>query len=161
MSATSLSLEWFPESFEDPRELYKSMRTKALLGRLFSILTGHSRSLLDLTMEVSRRKIRNQYDAGYRTVSIQRIKGSEGRAGDFDCDFNPIHKRSMDRWVSVAEARSKDAALPAVELIQLDGDYFVRDGHHRISVARAFRQEYIDAKVIILKLEPTYSHIKR
>jgi hypothetical protein len=28
-------------------------------------------------------------------------------------------------------------------------DYFVRDGHHRISVARAFGREQIDAEVIV------------
>jgi hypothetical protein len=130
------------------------MQTKALLGRIYSFLTGHSRSLLDLTIEVFKRKIRSQYYAGSRTVPINRIKGSEGRSGDFDCDFNPMHTRTIDRWVSVALARSQGVTLPAVELILVGEDYFVRDGHHRISVARAFREEYIDAKVIVLELEP-------
>jgi hypothetical protein len=130
------------------------MRTKALLGQIFSFLTGRSRSLLDLTMEVSKRKIRRQYYTGSRTVPINRIKGSEGRSGDFDCDFNPMHTRTIDRWISVAVARSYGAILPAVELIQVGEDYFVRDGHHRISVALAFGEEYVDAKVVVLELEP-------
>ncbi len=86
-------------------------------------------------------------------MPINRIKGSEGRSGDFDRDFNPMHDRMIDRWVSVALAQSNGVALPAVELIQLGEDYFVRDGHHRISVARAFGEEYIDAKVTVLKLD--------
>ena len=151
MSATALYLQW---PFQTLGQLHRSMQTKALLGRIGSFLTGHSRSLLDLTVEVSKRKIRGQYYAGSRTVPINRIKGSEGRSGDFDCDFNPKHARTMDRWVSVAFARLYGAPLPAVDLIQLGEDYFVRDGHHRISVARAFREEYIDAKVIVLELEP-------
>lgn len=87
-------------------------------------------------------------------MPINRIKGSEGRSGDFDCDFNPMHTRTIDRWISVAVARSYGAILPAVELIQVGEDYFVRDGHHRISVARAFGEEYVDAKVVVLELEP-------
>ena len=87
-------------------------------------------------------------------MPINRIKGSEGRSGDFDCDFNPMHTRTIDRWVSVALARSQGVTLPAVELILVGEDYFVRDGHHRISVVRAFGEEYIDAKIIVLELEP-------
>ena len=156
MSATSLYLQWpAPRLGELGKlELYQSMQTKAFLGSISSFLTGHSRGLLDLTTEVSKRKIRSQYYAGSRTVPIHRIKGSEGRSGDFDCDFNPMHTRTLDRWVSVAVARSQGATLPAVELIQLGEDYFVRDGHHRISVARARSEEYMDAKVIVLEVEP-------
>lgn len=154
MSEISPYIQWSSSNPAVLRERHGSMRTKALLGRVYSFMAGHSRSLLDLNTEVSERKIRGQHDAGSRTVPINRIKGSEGRSGDFDCDFNPMHTRSLDRWVSVAVARSSEATLPAVELIQLGEDYYVRDGHHRISVARAFGEEYIDAKVVVLELEP-------
>lgn len=133
------------------QELHWSLQTKAFLGRMISFITGHSRSLLDLTTEVSGRKIRGQHDGGFQTVPINRIKGSEGRTGDFDRDFNPIQTRTMERWVSVAVAQSSGRTLPVVELIQLGEDYFVRDGHHRISVARAFGEDYIDAKVIVME----------
>lgn len=138
-------------------ELHQSMRTKALLGRISSFLNGRSRRLLDLTTEVAGRSIHGQHFIGYRTVPIQQIKGSESRLGDFDCDFNPIQTHTMERWVSVAAAHSSGVTLPAVELIQLGETYFVRDGHHRISVAHAFREEYIDAKVTVLELEPVSS----
>jgi hypothetical protein len=39
--------------------------------------------------------------------------------------------------------------LPAVDLIQIGDVYFVRDGHHRISVGRAMGQEIIDAEVTV------------
>jgi hypothetical protein len=130
------------------------MQNKALLGRIYSLLTGRSRSLLDLTTEVSKRKIHSQHYAGSRTVPIKRIKGSEGRSGDFDCDFNPMQTRTFTRWVSVAVARSSRETLPLVELIQIGDDYFVRDGHHRILVARALGEEYVDAKIIVLELAP-------
>ena len=87
-------------------------------------------------------------------MPINRIKGSEGRSGDFDCDFNPLHTRTRDRWMSIAITRSQGDTLPLVELVQLSDDYFVRDGHHRISVARAFGEESVDAIVIVLEFEP-------
>lgn len=154
MSASSFYMQWPSQSLGDLRELYRSMQNKAFLGRVSSFLTGHSRKLLDLTTEVSGRKIRGRHYAGARTVPINRIKGSEGRSSDFDCDFNPIHTRTRDRWISVAFAHSSGLILPPVELIQVGEEYFVRDGHHRISVARAFGEKYIDAKVIVMKLEP-------
>jgi hypothetical protein len=49
--------------------------------------------------------------------------------------------------MSIARARDRDKALPPVELIQVGDLYFVRDGHHRISVARAVGQRYIEAEV--------------
>lgn len=153
MSAIHLSLEMPSHNLVEQRDLYHSMQTKALLGRLLAFLTGRSRSLLDLTTVVSERKIRSQHYAGVRTVLISQIKGSEGRTGDFDRGFNPIHSRTISRWLSIASARFHGATLPPVELIRFGEDYFVRDGHHRISVARAFREEYIDAEVIVLELE--------
>ena len=154
MSTMPVHLEWTSPRRVDLLELYRSMQTKASLGKIYAFLTGHSRNLLDLATEVSKRKILSQHYAGSRTVPINRIKGSEGRSDDFDCDFNPLHSRTRDRWISVALARSQGDTLSLVELIQLGDDYFVCDGHHCISVARAFGEEYLDTKVITLELEP-------
>jgi hypothetical protein len=85
---------------------------------------------------------------GHRTVAIAEIVGSEGRAGDFDSAFAPLSERTRDRWVGVAMARRRGRALPAVLLIKAADGYYVRDGHHRISVARAFGEEFVEAEVI-------------
>lgn len=154
MTAIPLHLQQSSLGIGILQELHWSMQNKALVKRILSFLLGRSRSLLDLSTEVSKRRVLRQHDAGSRTVAIHHIKGSEGRASDFDCDFNPIHSRTRDRWTSIATARARGDILPLVELIQLGEDYFVRDGHHRISVARALGEEYIDARVIVLELEP-------
>jgi hypothetical protein len=130
MSTISLDLQLSSGGVGNLQELYRSMQTKALLGRIYSFPTGRSRSLLDLATEVSQTKIHSQHYAGSRTVPMDRIRGSEGRSVDFDCDFNPLHTRTRDRWMSVAIARSQGETLPLVELVQLGEDYFVRDGHH-------------------------------
>ena len=161
MSTLALDVQWSYRGIGNLQERYRSMQNKAFLGKVFSSLTDHSRKLLDLTTEVSKRRILRQHYAGSRTVAINRIKGSEGRSDDFDCDFNPIQSRTMDRWVSIAAARSYGHTLPLVELIQLGDDYFVRDGHHRISVAHGLGEEYMDAVITVLELEPVsalYQH---
>ena len=153
MNALPLHLQQAFPGVATLHELHWSMQNKALVKRIFSSITRSSRSLLDLKAEVSKRRIVRQYYAGSRTVAIHRIKGSEGRSDDFDCDFNPLHSRTRDRWISVALARFQGDTLPLVELIQMGDDYYVRDGHHRISVARGLGEEYVDSKVIVLELE--------
>ena len=154
MSAASLYLEWSSWEVGNLKETYSSMHTKALLGRISALFTRRSSRLLDWGTALSGRKIRSQHYAGSRTVPINRIKGSEGRSGDFDYEFNPRQTRTRHRWLNIAAARSFGDTLPLVELIQLGDIYYVRDGHHRISVARGLGEEYVDAKVIVLELEP-------
>jgi hypothetical protein len=85
---------------------------------------------------------------GRQTVAITQIVGSEGRAGDFDGAFAPLGAHTRDRWVSVATARWSGKTLPPVQLIRAADGYYVRDGHHRISVARAFGEEFVEAEVV-------------
>jgi hypothetical protein len=85
---------------------------------------------------------------GLRAVPLAEIVGSEGRSGDFDTRFAPLHEHSRDRWVSVAVARRHGVSLPPVSLIGAADGYYVRDGHHRISVARALGEEFIEAEVL-------------
>jgi len=82
-------------------------------------------------------------------VPIEQIWGSEGRSADFDALFYPRQGHSQGRWVSIAAARMMGLVLAPVELIQVGAGYFVRDGHHRISVARALGEQYIEAEVTV------------
>jgi hypothetical protein len=55
--------------------------------------------------------------------------------------------------LNIAKLRLEGRPLPPVELIQVGDSYFVRDGHHRISVARAFGQTAIDAQVTVVMFQ--------
>ena len=125
---------------------YFEARSKGRRAALWSKLTGKSRRLLSLA-EIDAARIRDRHSAGLRAVPIARIRGSEGRSEDFDRSFYPIQNHSRERWMSVARARDKETALPPVDLIQVGELYFCRDGHHRISVARALGERYIEAEV--------------
>lgn len=128
---------------------HRDARVQAWWDRLLSALTGRSRSLLHLDTVRATCTIRRSHYAGMRSVPICQIRGSEGRCDDFDADFRPLQSHSRGRWVSVAVAQLKGVTLPAVDLIQIGDVYFVRDGHHRISVGRAMGQEIIDAEVTV------------
>ncbi len=131
---------------------YRDARVLARAQQLLSRLMGRPRYLLDLEALRAEGRLHGGYDAGLRTVSIRTIRGSEGRSQDFDRSFRPLTPHTQMRWVSLAEAREGGVVLPPVELIQVGQDYFVRDGHHRISVAKAFGQEEIEAEVTVLEM---------
>jgi hypothetical protein len=122
------------------------------LGQAWSKLWGRSSGLLDLEEVQSQASITNSRYAGTRSVSIDRIQGSQGRSADFDAHFHPLHERTQDRWMSILAAMQNGVILPPVELVQVGERYFVRDGHHRISVARALGQIDVDAEVTALDL---------
>src|SRR4029079_4079306 len=75
------------------------------------------------------------------------IIGSEGRYGDFDRRFLPRTNALKHRWTNIDHAMQTDVALPPIEIYKIGDIYFVRDGNHRVSVARQQGQVYIDAYV--------------
>jgi len=129
--------------------LYARARNRARRRQLWSALTGRSDHLLSLAEIEAVGPLSARCYAGTQTVPIRHIRGSQGRVRDFDRDFYPLRDHNKDRWLSVAEARQRGKSLPPVELIQVGEVYFVQDGHHRISVARALGQQDIEAQVTI------------
>ncbi len=87
------------------------------------------------------------HDAGRKQVALANIRGSEGRTQDFDDRFYPATRQTRQRWQSVASAIEDSVRLPPVDLIRVGNDYYVRDGHHRVSVAAAMGQDTIEATV--------------
>jgi len=129
--------------------LYNRISLKGQLSRLWERLSGRSRRLLTLAEIEKSLKVHSRHYAGIQSVLIHQIRGTEGRSEDFDAGFSPLNDRSKSRWMSIATARQYGTPMPPVELIQVGDTYFVRDGHHRISVALAFGEEAIDAEVTV------------
>ncbi len=84
---------------------------------------------------------------GLRVVPLDQIVGSVDRSRDFDRRFRPTSGRSRSRWEQIAAAARRGEAFPPVDLVKVGQLYFVRDGHHRVSVARALGRTDIDAYV--------------
>ena len=122
-------------------------RSKAFWRNIISRLFGETNELLPFDEVRQRLAIRGQHYRGVEQVSIDQIIGSAGRFRDFDRAFLPIHERMKDRWINIDKAHYDQIYLPPVELYKMGEVYFVRDGNHRVSVARERGQEFIDAYV--------------
>lgn len=134
-------------------DMFNSIRRRANLKQYWYGMRRQTGKLLDLESINDTCRITAQYDLGSETVPLGRILGSASRSQDYDAEFRPLSAHLRQRWVKIAALRLMNVSLPDVELIQIGDAYFVIDGHHRVSVARALGQKYIDAQVIVWHLE--------
>jgi hypothetical protein len=137
---------------EKASSLFEEALTAGKLRRLTMFFCRCARRLLQLNQVIRDASAVNSHFAGTQTVEIEKIIGSESRVVEFDDVFNPIEQTTKSRWVSIAQAFLRGEALPPVDLIQVGDEYFVRDGHHRISVARQLGQRYIDAEITRIQI---------
>lgn len=121
---------------------------KGFWRRVIKRLKGETNELLPFNEVRERFPLQGQHYVGLRTIPINYIVGSVGRYNDFDRAFLPIQKHTKNRWVHVDEARYENIELPPIELYKVGEVYFVKDGNHRVSVARESGQEFIDAYVV-------------
>ena len=75
---------------------------------------------------------------GVRDIPLDAIRGTlePNRAAQFDTDFRPT-ERTRARWERVWLAEQGGRTLPPISVVQVGDEYAIRDGHHRVSVARA------------------------
>lgn len=134
----------------EAREDFVRARMQATLQRLLGALKLRSQELLSLQEVREVLRPGGETYRGMQTVEISRIVGSEGRYRDFTKSFMPRHDHLKHRWISVDKAHLRDIILPPVRLYEIGGLYFVRDGNHRVSVARAQGVGAVDAEVVSL-----------
>lgn len=132
---------------QQARRDFARAHLKAFIKAAFSRLRRTNNDLLPF--DEIRRNIswRGQADLGYVEVPLDHIIGSVGRYQDFDRAFLPKLTYIRSRWENIDRARMQDIPLPAVELYKIGAVYFVKDGNHRVSVARERGQVFIDAYV--------------
>lgn len=116
------------------------------LGRRLATSPGAGKLL---PFEQARRSVGayGGFRRGRSTVEVARIVGSAGKHDQFDDEFMPLRGASPERWKRIDHAYRAGVELPPVSLYRLDNDYFVQDGHHRVSVARFHGAEWMDAEV--------------
>jgi hypothetical protein len=102
--------------------------------------------LLELQDVEERLKPFGRQYIGVRAIPLDHVVGTEGRAGAFTRDFEPLHDFSRDRLRSLANA-FPDGGYPPIVAVKLGDTYFVIDGHHRVALARRRGAENIDAEV--------------
>jgi hypothetical protein len=84
---------------------------------------------------------------GLQSIALDSIVGSVDRTREFDRSFRPTSNRTRPRWERIANAQRRGQDMPPISVYRVADLHFVRDGHHRVSVARAQGREDIDAYV--------------
>jgi hypothetical protein len=84
---------------------------------------------------------------GVQTIPIDSIVGSFDRTRDFDRRFRPTSSRARFRWEKIDEAQRRGDPMPPIDVYRVGDLHFVRDGHHRVSVAAALGYDVIEAHV--------------
>jgi hypothetical protein len=85
---------------------------------------------------------------GLQTIDLDSVLGTVDRARGFDRQFRPTTARVRARWERIANAARRGEPLPPISVYRIGDVHFVRDGHHRVSVARALGRDTIDAYVV-------------
>ncbi len=131
-----------PDSLRD----FDRARRRAFIQSILSLVTRQSLDLLPFERVREQLRLRNRNFKGLQEVPLNQIAGSVGRYQDFTRTFLPRSSDLRERWAAV-EDQVKAGGLPPVELYQVGDVYFVRDGNHRVSVARAQGAPTIEAYV--------------
>ncbi len=132
---------------------FNKARNKALFNEVQHFLNPDEATLISFSDIKKLLKPKDEVYKGMQIVPVNAIVGSEGRYKDFDNRFFPKSMHLKARWEHIDMAHIKDLNLPPITLYELGGVYFVRDGNHRVSVAKARGVECIDAEVVSLQSE--------
>ena len=90
---------------------------------------------------------RGERRLGLQTITLDSILGTVERMRDFDRRFRPTSRRTRGRWERLATAARRGEAFPPIDVYRIGDVHFVKDGHHRVSVARAHGLSHIEAYV--------------
>jgi hypothetical protein len=133
---------------EQTRSDFDRARHKAFLNDLLASIGRRPNDLIPF--HEFRRRLQPEAESyrGMQTVPVRQIVGSMDRFRDFDRAFLPRGNATRGRWQSIDRAYYQDVRLPPIQLYKVGDIYFVKDGNHRVSVARERGVEFIDAEVI-------------
>jgi dienelactone hydrolase len=127
---------------------WEDARRAAFVQDVLSAFTRRQTDLLPFEEVRQELELRDVRYAGLQDVPLDQIVGSVGRYQDFTRAFFPRRAVARDRWRKIARlAAAMDTSLPPVELYRVGRVYFVRDGNHRVSVARRQKSPAIQAYV--------------
>jgi hypothetical protein len=151
----------FRTSYIEGISKFQSARNKGFWQAIIDHLRGQPAELLSFDDIRHRLRLREESYRGLQDVPLDKIVGSVGRYRDFTRNFLPRSSEMQERWSRVYAQTNSMVGLPPVELYKVGDVYFVRDGNHRVSVARQIGAKTIQAHVTELptsvQLEPGMS----
>jgi hypothetical protein len=133
----------------DVEDDFSRARRRQMLARATGWLRRRSEATRILSFDdvIAAAGWRGERRLGLRTIPLDAITGTVDSRRDFDRRFRPTSGRVRERWQRLDLAQRRGAAIPPIDVYLVGGTYYVKDGHHRVSVAAATRQKVIDAYV--------------
>ncbi|MCA9939217.1 MAG: hypothetical protein KC418_11265 [Anaerolineales bacterium] len=126
---------------------FKQARRQARRRQLVARLSGRDLQLLPFETIRAQLKQRNPMYRGIQQIPIRKIVGSVGRYREFNRGLQPLNDSLQARWVNVHSLATAAEGWPPIEVYQIGDVYFIKDGNHRASVAKAMGNETIEAHV--------------
>ncbi len=139
---------------------FSHARMKGFLEMIVGWITGREVHLLSFDEVANKLRLKQATYQGLQDIPIDNIIGSAGRYGDFTRHFLPCtsNERDKERWRNIYTLAVTGKGFPPVDVYKIDQVYFVKDGNHRVSVARDLSWKTIRAHVTELlcsiSLEP-------
>jgi hypothetical protein len=134
----------------DAQQDFVRARRRATVAKLVARLRGEPDDvgvILPYEEVIEALGFKGVRELGLRSVPLDAIVGTIDRGRDFDRQLRPTSRRVRSRWEHIAAAMRRGEAMPPVDLLKVGEIYFVRDGHHRVSVASALGHSDIEAHV--------------
>jgi hypothetical protein len=123
---------WGAQAERAFEHVYQRARIESFLRKL----TGRPLHLLAFREVQERLRLRLSRQLGVREISLDKIVGSVGKPDAFTPSFLPRYRRLKERWKRVYAGAHGTLGLPPIEVYKFGEVYFIKDGHHRVSVAR-------------------------
>ncbi len=121
---------------------------KGFWRSVMSWLGNSDNDLLPFDEVLKRIPLKGQSFQGMQQIETDKIIGSVSRYQEFDRAFLPRQTHTRERWENIDKAYYQDVILPPIDVYQIGEIYFVKDGNHRVSVARERGQAFMDAYVV-------------
>ena len=138
----------FPAS--DAQTDFSRARRERALARLTARLRGEPSDfhvILPFEEVIAELGWKSQRSIGLQSIPLDSIVGTVDRSKEFDREFRPTSGTVRGRWQRIAEAQRRGRDMPPISVYRVGDLHFVKDGHHRVSVARAQGRTHIDAYV--------------
>ena len=132
-------------------EDFDAARFRAFTRAIRSILTRRARRLQSIEPVLEAAGLEGRAYGGVQEIPLDRVVGSAAppsKTGDFDPGFLPVSRRLRDRWTRIYQAMVEGDELPPIDVYKVGDNYYVIDGHHRVSVARSLGRATINARVV-------------
>ncbi|PRY62578.1 ParB-like nuclease family protein [Knoellia remsis] len=135
----------FPRA--DAEADFLKVRRQQRVSGLARKVRGEQRRVLSLDEVLQAVGNRGEEALGVQSIPLDKIVGSVDKVREFDPSFRPTSGRNRARWERLAEAVRRGQPIPPIDVYQVGDLYFVRDGHHRVSVMKALGDTAIEADV--------------